>query len=873
MPALIQRSFSAGEITPALQARADFSKHASALRTCRNFKIKKTGGAENRSGSEFMGEVKDSTKQVRLIPFIFNTSQTYVLEFGNLYIRVLRDSSYIYDLTLTITGVSQANPGVLTYTGSDPSNGDEVYISGVAGMTQLNGRNFKVANVNAGANTFQLTDMAGNNVNTTSYTAYSSGGTAQRVYTITTTYTEAELPAIQYIQSADTVYLVHPSHAPATLSRSGHASWTLADITFGPSLGQVTNVATDQIPAAAGNVLQWYLIYAVDANGIESDDYQTEASALSSYSDTTASGGTNVTVTWTAVANAYEYNIYKAIGVNTKITPYYLTTVGGGVTSFVDAGAITPDRTRKQLGTVGTFAATDSYPSVVNLINQRLALAATNAEIETVYGSKVGDYYNMTYGRPTASDSDAYSFTLAGREVNKIKHIVDLNNMVLLTGSGEFACYGNSAGIVTPTEVNAKQFSYYGSSDLSPIVIGHQALYVQEFGNVVRNLFYNYEVNGYDSDDLSQLAYHLFEGYTIDDWAYQKTPYPVVWAVRSDGVLLGFTYDPKEQVLAWHRHDTDGLIENVCVVPEGTEHVPYIVVKRTINSQTVRYVERMSSRLIDDIVDVKIMDSFLSYDGRNTTAVTMTLSGGTTWADDELIVCTASSATFTTASIGKAVHITSATGVKVKCTIMEYVSTTVVNVLPHITVPTNLRSTARTTWSLAVSQVSGLWHLEGETVAVFADGYVKASPNNSDYTTANVSNGIVTLSDNYAVIHIGLPYISDLETLAIDSPQSETMADKAKLVSKVSMHVEKTRGVFVGTEEPTGDDPLDGLYELKLRNSEGYSEPTELKTEVVDVETQAHWNMNGRVFIRQVDPLPVTILSVIPTGFMPMMRG
>src|SRR5262245_57207681 len=139
-----QRSFAGGEIAPSLYARVDTSKYATGLRTMRNNILMRHGGAQSRPGLDFIGEVKDSTKSVRLIPFIFNTDQTYCLEFGNLYMRVIRDGSYQYDVSRNITGITNANPGVVTSNAHGFSNGEEVYISGVVGAIApyVNGRNF-----------------------------------------------------------------------------------------------------------------------------------------------------------------------------------------------------------------------------------------------------------------------------------------------------------------------------------------------------------------------------------------------------------------------------------------------------------------------------------------------------------------------------------------------------------------------------------------------------------------------------------------------------------------------------------------------------------------------------------------------------------
>src|SRR3972149_6290866 len=211
-----QISFSRGELSPALQARVDLAQHPTGLKPCRNFTIQRHGGATNRPGTQFIAEVKDSTKKVRLIPFIFNASQTYVLEFGNLYMRVYRD-------------------GVQLLSGGNP-------------------------------------------------------------YEIVTPYVEADLAELQYVQSADTITIVHPNYAPRELARTGHTTWTLTTITFGASIASPTGLASD----AAGTTY-YYKVTAVDAT---TNEESLPTSEVGSSTQTSR-------LTWNQVTGAGFYNIYK----------------------------------------------------------------------------------------------------------------------------------------------------------------------------------------------------------------------------------------------------------------------------------------------------------------------------------------------------------------------------------------------------------------------------------------------------------------------------------------------------------------------------------------------------------------------------------
>lgn len=945
MTTLSQRSFSGGEIGDELSFRVDTIKYVTGLKTMRNFYTMRHGGATNRPGTKFVCEVNDSSKVVRLIPFVFNSTQTYILEFGDEYMRVIRNGAQVSDLSLTITGVTKADPGVVTYTGTDPSNGDEVFISGVGGMTELNNRNFKIANVNAGSNTFELQLMDGStDLNTTGYTTYTSGGTAERIYQITTPYDSSDLSELQFVQSADVITIVHPEYQPRDLSRTGHSSWSLDVITFKPESARATglNASTG---GGSGETYEWQVtaidpdtleesLPAIEATknitaitkanpavvtisshgysngqqveiasvggmtelngrrftiaGVTTNTFQLQGEDSSNHTTYTSGGtaartstvlsgvgdvGTNAhTVSWTS-NDALEYYIYR------KVNGVYGFVGTSNIGSFVDGvGDSSVDTSISPPRYAEPFFGADNYPSSVSYIQQRKTYANTNNNPEKVFMSQTGNYKNFTTRSPL-QDDDSVSFTMAGRQVNSIRHLLDLSSFVVMTETGEWVVQGDASGIIKPGDINPKQQSYNGSdANLSPIVIDNTALYVQARGAIVRDLGFDFSVDGYKGNDLTVFSPHLFESYTISDWAYQQIPHSIVWAVRSDGTFLGLTYVKEQQIFAWHRHDFGSdSAENVAVIPSGNEDQVYFVVNRTIGGTTKRYIEYFSSRVIDTdaIEDSIFMDSTLSYDGTNTAATTMTLSGGTNWTYDETLTLTASTSYFDSSKVGNEIHLTGSDGELIRFTINTYSSATVVTGKANRTVPSSLQSTATSTWGEAVDQVTGLWHLEGKSVSIFADGFVAASPNNASYTAVTVSNGTVTLDRAYVVIHVGLPYICDLQTLDVDTSQTETLANKNKIIKAVHMYVDNTRGLWAGRKPPSSDttDPLEYLTELKIRDNEDMDSPVSLASKVVTIPILPEWNSNGRVFIRQVDPVPATILGIMPEGMMPFKGG
>jgi hypothetical protein len=233
-------SFTAGEISPRMEGRVTLDTYREGLADMTNLLVMPQGGVTRRPGTEFLGEIKDSSKAARLIPFQFKTSDTYILEFGDQVMRVYRNGAQVLDASVkTITGITQANPGVITSNSHGLSNGDEIYIDAIVGMTELNGRNYRVAG--ATTNTFTLVDLFGNAINTTGFTAYASGGTATEIYNIATPYAVADLPALRFVQSADTMYLVHPSYDVRKLTRTADNAWTFVIPIFqGPLLAAKT---------------------------------------------------------------------------------------------------------------------------------------------------------------------------------------------------------------------------------------------------------------------------------------------------------------------------------------------------------------------------------------------------------------------------------------------------------------------------------------------------------------------------------------------------------------------------------------------------------------------------------------------------------
>lgn len=297
---VIQHSFHAGEWAPALNARVDLQKYHSAAALLRNFFVDYRGGASTRAGTKYILQAFKSATAVRLIPFVASFSVNYVLEFGDFYIRFYNNGAAVLESTFAITGATQANPAVLTVVGNNYVNGDWIFVTGVVGMTQLNGRYFQVTVV---GNAVTLLDLNGVNINSTGFGAYSSGGTTARVYTLPSPYAAGDLALLKFSQNVSSMILTHGSYVPYVLTLVSANNWTILPIVFGTSITAPIGMGIATTGAGAANFS--YVVTAVDVNGQES----TRSAIVSSTIDNVASR--TLTVSWSAVSGAASYNVYR----------------------------------------------------------------------------------------------------------------------------------------------------------------------------------------------------------------------------------------------------------------------------------------------------------------------------------------------------------------------------------------------------------------------------------------------------------------------------------------------------------------------------------------------------------------------------------
>lgn len=405
------------------------------------------------------------------------------------------------------------------------------------------------------------------------------------------------------------------------------------------------------------------------------------------------------------------------------------------------------------------------YPGAVTYFQQRRVFAGSYTRPQFVWMTRPGTENDMHNTLP-AQDDNCIAVRAAVAETSRIRHLIPLTSLMLLTASSEIRTTTSNDDIITPTSIGFLPQTYYGAAPPQPLLVGRMAVFASERGGHIRSLGYSYQKGGFDSDDLSIRAAHLFENTSIVSLALSKTPHPIVWCVTSDGMLLGCTYLADQNVTAWHKHTTkDGVFEAVTVVAEGNEDIVYAVVKRAINGQTVRYIERMHERQYDRLENCFFVDAGAEYKGT------------------------------------------------------------------------------------ATDTLSGLTYLEGEEVAILADG--KVLPNRT------VKDGKVELTTAAQHIIVGLPIIADMKTLPVILSDRDGGAGRGKMknICNVFVRVYQSSGILIGPDEDT-------LREYSQREREPYGTPPDVISREVGVLVPPAWSDGGQIIVRQKYPLPLTVCSL-----------
>lgn len=417
-------------------------------------------------------------------------------------------------------------------------------------------------------------------------------------------YAEEQLYDVYHAQSGDMVYLAHPAHQLRKLVRYGHTDWRMEPVRFAPSIDGPASVSVGFSGAGGGFALR-YKVAAVNGRGEVSRAVAGAHGNAKHPNDWVV--GDYATVGWSAAAGAESYNIYREdAGV------FGLVGVAEGLSfrddKYMADTADTPSEPQNPF-------MEDNNPSVVCFHQQRLVLGAPALEPQKWYASRTGSYEDLAKSRPV-KDDDSLEFTLASGRIDNIQWMAAFGDLLIGASGSEYKAIGVERGTITPSSVNVREQSFWGSLKLRPLIIGNSVLHVQRQGSRVRDLFYSLERDGYAGNDLSVMASHLFNGYLIKQWDYQQSPGSTVWAVRDDGMLLVLTYMKEHDIWGWSRVTTQGRFRSVACTAGYLEDDLYAVVERDIQGEKRWYLERFmpkwdSARM--DVAEAFFVDSGLSY--------------------------------------------------------------------------------------------------------------------------------------------------------------------------------------------------------------------------------------------------------------------
>ena len=243
----------------------------------------------------------------------------------------------------------------------------------------------------------------------------------------------------------------------------------------------------------------------------------------------------------------------------------------------------------------GSFSPKNGYPACVFFYQDRLGLAGTRAEAQTIWFSKTGKHMHFGHGRETLADDDSISVNLSGKKLNAIQAVSAGGKLLVFTSGSEWTL--SAAGALTPYNVQVEQQGERGASHIAPVMVGNRVLYVQARGGALRDFYYDYNADSYTGGDVTLLAKHLFFNKTIREMCYQQEPDNLVWCVLSDGQLACLTYVAEQNLCAWTHHSTQGSFVSVCTIPNRGYDEVWVAVKRANGYFVERFAQRMASKL------------------------------------------------------------------------------------------------------------------------------------------------------------------------------------------------------------------------------------------------------------------------------------
>ena len=844
-----QNAFATGEVSPSMYSRVDLDRYRTMLRTCRNGTVHPQGGWSNRAGTRMISKTKDNlTKGSRIVKFIFSKTQAYALEFGDYYVRFYTDRAQIL-----------------------------------------------------------------------------SGGVP---YTVTTPYPIEDVFDLNFEQSADTIYITHNNWQQRTLARYADTDWRieLYAATDGPfldenidtgsgitlaaatgsgilmtsvkdvfttlqvgALWRVTHyVAAQKVTQAFGSVtvsasISCFTTWRVISHGTWTGSFAIEKSsdggstwtALQSFSsandfNANTSGTEDPTINLSAFLVRISMTAYTSGTANIDLsTDSHYNDGIVKLTSFTDTKHVHVTILQNSVALASTFNWAEGawsdyrgWPSISRFYLDRLVFACSKYQPMAEWQSMSSNYVSFRRNSISLLQSDGITTNLTSRQLNAINGMLSFKRLLFLTSGATWSVGPLSGTALGPNTVDQQIEEYNGSSGVQPATVGNEAIFVQTFGKVVKNTVFQLQYNGFSGSDINIMARHLTEDRSIITMDYAQNPDSIVWMVCDDGVMLGLTYLREQDVIAWHRHDTNGLIESLCVIPGTDYDEVWMVVKRPNG----RFIEVMEKRITNDVRKCYFLDNGLTFsdeidiEGATLASPTIIKVTGHGYSTDDLV------------DINKVIGMSKLNADGTTSGINGFQYKIVKIDADHFSLyePISGDPVNSIDWSayisggvagLALTSFSGLGHFIGQEVSILANGFV--------LPRITIDADTITLSNAYSVLNIGLPYDSDFETLNVEFPVQvmpppigSTQGRSVK-ISNCLFRFINSRGGKIGPSE-FNQYGQSGLYEAFIpdRTSLGLCPP--LISGDRRVPLGGGYRNGGRVFFRQSDPLPVTIIEVVP---------
>ena len=614
-----QTSFISGKVSESLWGRSDIATYDSSCKELRNMFVHPEGGASNRSGTHYIADAKFYGR-TRLIPFQFNNNDAYVVCFSDSRFFVLQDGAPIENLgvngiqttTLTASREADGSAGAVMYFPLHRAPSRSAVETSDIRVVRGGEIKFDEPAILPTSYAYLFVDTPEPRIFLGLTEAdYPRVQAAEALYFGDTSllfspYAEADIFELKFTQSFDIMTFTHPDYPVHTLKRRD-GLFFLEELVIDDALQEPIDLDGFQaFPTFVEGdpvVSRRYVVTAVDGD----TGYESRTSNLLEIEVNLAAlldPTFEVSLTWETYPAGVKFNVYK------EYRGLFGIIGSAGESNFSDQN-IRPDVAIAPAKHPVLFQAKGDYPSNVTYYQQRIVYAGTRNSPVTMYFSRAGLFTDFSTSTPARTD-DAIIIAIADVQALGIRSMRALRNLFLFTSDGIWILSANNASLSTGSLRLERQESW-GCSRLDPLLVGSSFIYVSDNGQRVRVLNFNFQTNDYRGDELSVKARDLFNGRYIVDWAYERSPFGIIWCVMSDGKVLGLTYLQEQGIVAWHEHDTDGEFESVCCIPEGGQFSTYFVVKRTIAGNVVRFIERKTTRYFESQDDAYFLDAGRSY--------------------------------------------------------------------------------------------------------------------------------------------------------------------------------------------------------------------------------------------------------------------